>query len=122
MLGVSARTGNLVTGSADKTVKCFDLRGGEGKNLARVKSLTTSDSVLCGELLDSGNLCVVGQADGNIAAFDLSQGGKTGGTSLYGFGAEAVGAVNCMAVAPDMRTLITGGDSGQALKLSYAGS
>ena len=72
MLGVSASTGHLVTGSADKTIKCFDMRSGEGKNLSRVKMRTVSDSVLCGELLDQGNLCIVGSADGKITAFDLS--------------------------------------------------
>lgn len=37
MLTVASCTSHLVTASADKTIKCFDLRGGEGKNLSRVK-------------------------------------------------------------------------------------
>ena len=78
MLTVSNRTGCLVTGSADKTVKCFDIRTGEGKNLNRVKLLKTTDSVMCGQLLDEGNLCVVGCSDGNIISYDLSKGGKGG--------------------------------------------
>ena len=66
MLNVSSRTGLLITGSADKTVKCFDMRSGEGKNLNRVKLLKTTESVMCGQLLDEGNLCVVACSDGNV--------------------------------------------------------
>ena len=65
-VGVSPRTNLLITGSADKTVKCFDIRSGEGKNLNRVKLLKTTDSLMCAQLIDDGNLCVVGCADGNI--------------------------------------------------------
>lgn len=97
VLGVSARTGHIVTASADKTVKCFDIRGGSGKNLSRVKLMKTTDSVICGEILDRGNLGVFGCADGNLVSFDLAKGGE----SLYGFGTEGLGAVNCMAVTPD---------------------
>ena len=72
MIEVSPSTGHIVTASADKTVKCFDLRAGEGKNLARVKALQVSGEIKCGELLDRGNLCMVGCSEGNITAFDLS--------------------------------------------------
>ena len=111
MLTVNSHTGHIVTGSADKTVKCFDMRSGEGKNLNRVKLLKTPDSVLCGQLLDGGNLAMVGCSDGNLVAFDLSQGGKTG-TILYGYGCDASGAINCLAATPDQRSMVVGGDSG----------
>ena len=119
MLGVSARTGHLVTASADKTVKVFDMRGGEGKNLSRVKMRTASDSILCGELVDEGNLCLVGGADGNLTAYDLGQGGKTGSEHLYAFGRDTPGALSCMKVSPDQSTLVIGGETGQAHQLRF---
>ena len=72
MIEVSPSTGHLVTASADKTVKCFDLRAGEGKNLSRVKALQVEGSINCGQLIDRGNLCMLGYSEGNITAFDLS--------------------------------------------------
>ena len=72
---MSSNTGNIVTGSADKEVKCFDLRGGSGSNLAAVLSIQSTDAVFCGELLDGGNLCMTGCGDGNIVAFDMQRGG-----------------------------------------------
>ena len=105
MIQVSQSTGYIVTASADKTAKCFDLRGGEGKNLSRVKTLENSDSITCGKILDHGNLCMLGSVDGNITAYDLSSGGKDG-NSLYSYGTDAVGAVNCMAVCPYYRSLV----------------
>ena len=41
----------LVTGSADKILKSFDLRKGEGKNLSRVKQMKARESILCGEIV-----------------------------------------------------------------------
>ena len=37
-LAVSSSTGNIVTGSSDRELKVFDLRGGSGGNLASVIS------------------------------------------------------------------------------------
>ena len=71
MLTVNPRTGHIVTASADKTMKCFDMRSGEGKNLQRVKLCNTPDGVLCGELVDNGRLAMLGCADGNVIAYDL---------------------------------------------------
>jgi len=73
-LAVSESTGLIVTGAADKQLKCWDLRGGSGKGLAPVISTQSTDAIFCGELLDGGNLCVTGCGDGNVIAFDLGRG------------------------------------------------
>ena len=121
MLQISQSTGNIVTASSDKTVKCFDLRGGEGRNLSRVKILQNSAPIKCGKLLDHGNLCMLGGSDGHLSAYDLAQEGKSG-TSLYNYSArQTVGAINCMAVAPEFHNnaIVLGGETGQALKLNF---
>ena len=110
--------GHVVTGAADKTLKCFDLRSGSGSNLQPVISTQSTDAIFCGELLDNGSLCITGCGDGNIIAFDL---GRGTGECLFGYGADNVGAVHCMGVTPDRRGLVTGGDSGQGLKLVFGG-
>lgn len=55
----------IVTGSADKTVKKFDIISGF-KPLA---VMSTTDAVFCGKVLK--NLAITGCGDGNIIAFDL---------------------------------------------------
>ena len=107
-LAISPMTGMVVTGSADREVKCFDLRGGSGSGFAAAISIQSTDAIFCGELLDGGNLCVTGCGDGNVVAFDLGRGGEC----LYGYGADNAGAIHCMGVTPDKKGLITGGDSG----------
>ena len=79
--------------------------------------MQATNAVFCGELLDYGNLIVVGAGDGNILAYDVSRGGEC----LYGYGADNVGAVHCMMVTKDYKSLVTGGDSGQALKINFGG-
>ena len=105
-LSVNPSTGQIVTGSSDKELKVFDLRGGSGGNLSSVISTQATDAIFCGELLDGGNLCVTGCGDGNIVAFDLSRGGEC----LWGFGADNVGAIHCLGSTADKKALITGGD------------
>jgi hypothetical protein len=54
-----------VTGSADKTVKSFDIFN----NFKSVHVMKTTDAVFCGKVLE--NICIVGCGDGNILAYDL---------------------------------------------------
>ena len=105
----------LVTGSADKLLKCFDLRAGEGKNLQRVRQIRAPASILCGTV--AGNsLAFAGCGDGNVYGFNL----MCGSQPLFGCGAEQMnGTVNVMRVDPDRKFLVAGGDSGQALKLQF---
>ena len=107
-LAVSQMNGNIVTGSADRELKVFDLRAGSGKQLSSVTSTQSTDAIFCGELADGGNLCLAGCGDGNIVAFDMARGAEC----LYGYGVDNVGAVHCMGITPDKKALVTGGDSG----------
>jgi len=103
--------GLLVTGSADKTIQAFDL-----SNLQKpAAQMRTTDAVFCGETL--GSLVVTGCGDGNLLVFDISRSDEP----LYGFGADNVGALHCLKIAADRKSIVTGGDSGQALKLNFSG-
>jgi hypothetical protein len=79
--------------------------------------MKTTDAVFCGQLV-ANRLAMVGTGDGNLLAFDLT--GKSQ-DCLYGYGADETGAVHCMRVLPDHSGLLTGGDSGQALKIIFSG-
>jgi hypothetical protein len=70
--------------------------------------MQATDAIFCGELVDYGNLAIVGAGDGNILAYDIQRGGEC----LYGYGADDTGAIHCMAVTRDYKAIVTGGDSG----------
>lgn len=92
----------IVTGSADKTVKKFDIM----QSFKPIAVMNTTDAVFCGKII-GGNLALTGCGDGNILAFDLDH-----HKVLYGYGADSLGAVHCMMPTEDMSALVTGGDSG----------
>ena len=106
-----------MTGSADKTCKLFDLRSGSGQSLSPSITMQATDAVFCGEVVGESNLIVTGCGDGNILAFDADRDGEC----VYGYGADDVGAIHCLKVTPDRKALVTGGDSGQALKIIFSG-
>jgi len=56
----------IITGSADKTVKKFDIISG----FKQRASMPATDAVFCGKVIKE-NLAIVGCGDGNILAFDL---------------------------------------------------
>jgi len=93
--------GLIVTGSADRKIKFFDLTAG----LKCVGEQNCTDAIFCGKVV--GDLALAGCGDGNLLAFDC----KTS-ECLYGYGADEVGAVHCMEMTHDRSALITGGDSG----------
>jgi WD40 repeat protein len=68
----------IVTGSADKTVKKFDIQAG----FKLRASMPATDAVFCGRIVNN-NLAIVGCGDGNILAFDLDK-----DECLYGYGAD----------------------------------
>lgn len=56
----------LVTGSADKKVKVFDIVSG----FKLASEMNATDAIFCAKLIE--NLAICGCGDGNILAFDLS--------------------------------------------------
>lgn len=90
-----------MTGSADKSVKIFDM--GMQKEVAAQKS---TGAVFCGSIVRD-SLLITGCDDGNILAFDLRN-----LECLWGYGADEAGAVHCIKIAPDHRSLVTAGDAG----------
>jgi hypothetical protein len=55
----------IITGSADKTVKKFDIMN----SYKPIAVMNTTDAVFCGKVIS--NIAVAGCGDGNILAFDL---------------------------------------------------
>jgi hypothetical protein len=55
----------IITGSADKTVKKFDIFN----SFKPIAVMNTTDAVFCGKVIN--NLAITGCGDGNILAFDL---------------------------------------------------
>lgn len=98
----------LITGSFDKTIKVWDIAAGFGLRA----DVEATGGILCGQLVDS--LAVVGCTDGNILVFDLDV-----QECCFGFGADDQGGVNCLSVGLGGTRLITGGDSGKPLLLSF---
>lgn len=73
MLSVCESSGLILTGSADKSLKLFDLRGGSSGSkgtMEPVVKMEATDAIFCGETIDGGKIAMVGCGDGNILAFD----------------------------------------------------
>ena len=102
-------SGEVITGSADKSVKVFQV--GNSKPISVQK---TTDAVFCGELF--GSMVVAGCGDGNILTFNTQKALEC----IWGYGVDEVGAVHCLKVIQDGRSIITGGDAGQPLKVNLA--
>lgn len=105
-LGVTPN-GEVITSSADKSIKMFQI--GNSKPISVQK---TTDSVFCGDIY--GDKVVVGCGDGNILTFDTRQNLEC----VWGYGVDEVGAVHCLKVLQDGKSIITGGDAGQPLKVN----
>ena len=73
----SSMSGFIVTASADKTIKTFDVYSG----FKPLSIMNSTDAVFCGEVLE--NLILVGCGDGNILCFNLDN-----NECLYGYGAD----------------------------------
>lgn len=92
-------------------MRAFDI--GQQKEVMKANA---TDSIFCGKLVRD-RILLTGCGDGNIIAFDFAKGLEC----LWGFGVDAVGAVHCMHVAPDLKSVVTGGDSGIPLKTILSG-
>lgn len=68
-------------------------------------------AVICGQVV--GNMVLTGNGDGNIQCFDINQGLKC----AWGYGADEV-TVHCLKVAPDMKSVLCGGEKGMPLKVN----
>jgi len=98
----------LVTGSSDKSVNVLDAF----MNFRVRSKMNAPGQILCGELFE--NLVAVGCSDGNVIVFNTDTEEAT-----FGFGADNQGGINCLATTPGRRKLITGGDSGVPLLISF---
>ena len=98
----------LVSASADCCIKILDMYMGYSIR----ESITASAAVLCGQIV--GNLFVSGCGDGNLIVYNMDT-----TEAMFGFGAESEGGVNCIGISENKRKVITGGDSGVPLLLSF---
>ena len=98
----------IVTGSADKSLKQFDI----SNSFKCIETMKATDSVYCGEVV--GNLAFAGWGDGNMLVYNLDN-----GDCLYGYGADNQGAVQCLRVVPEQLWVLAGGDSGTLLKINF---
>lgn len=98
----------LVSAGFDKFVRVFDDKMGYQERV----SLESSSGILCGEVMD--DLVIVGGADGNMLVFSTDS-----EECLFGFGADSQGGVNCLGITPDRRKVVTGGESGIPLLLTF---
>lgn len=101
----------VVSGSADKTVKAFDV--GQQREVMSGKS---TDSIFCGQVVKD-RIFVTGCGDGNLIAYDLGKNMEC----LWGYGVDEVGAVHCLQVSPDNKFVVAGGDSGAPIKVMMSG-
>lgn len=98
----------LVTGSADQTVKILDAYMG-----FQVRGeMRATGEILCGTM--AHNKVAVGCSDGNLLVYDTDI-----QDCIFGFGAERAGGISCVALTPDNKKLITGGESGTPLLISF---
>ena len=100
----------LFSGSADKTIKIFDL---SKSGLNEIVTLKSTDAVFCGDVNQSSFLCV-GSGDGNLLGYDLNK-----MECLWGYGVEEQGAVRCCQMYNQRGRIITGGDSGRGLEVLF---
>ena len=98
----------LVSASADSCIKIMDRNMGYSVR----ESITASAGILCGEIVE--NLFVSGCTDGNLIVYNMDT-----AEAMFGFGAESQGGVNCIGISESRRKVITGGDSGVPLLLSF---
>ncbi|EGR32849.1 WD40 repeat protein [Ichthyophthirius multifiliis] len=80
-------SGQIVTGSADKSIKITDIQSG----FKQLSTMKATDMVYC--LQTIYNLTLAGCGDGNILCFENDH-----GKSLYGFGAMSKGVVRSMKI------------------------
>ncbi len=98
----------MVTGSADKSVKAFDIAAG----LKCVGSAEAKAIVCCGTIHE--NMAIAGCGDGNVLFLDLDT-MKT----AFGYGAISEGPVTCLKLNEAHNRLVAAGENGHGLVLSF---
>lgn len=98
----------LITGSADKTIKIFDM----ANNFDQIGELKSADAVFSGDVF--GNFLAAGCGDGNLLGYNLDT-----MECLWGYGCEKQGGIKVVKILPQKKRILTGGDSGQGLELVF---
>jgi WD40 repeat protein len=98
----------VVTGSADKTVKVFDISAG----MQCIGTMEASAIVCCGTIHE--NVAIAGCGDGSAIFYDLDQ-----MKCAFGFGAASDGPVNCLKLNRAHDRLVAGGENGHGLVMFF---
>ena len=98
----------LITGSADKTLKVFDMN----KGFKVINELKSTDAVFCGDIC--GNVVAAGCGDGNLLCYNLNT-----MECAWGYGCEKKGGIKFVKFVPEKMKILTAGDSGQGLELLF---
>ena len=104
----STQSSLIISGSADKTVKMWDVFSG----MQNLGEMQTTDAVFCGDIYK--DILFVGCGDGNMLAFNLDT-----QECMYGYGADSKGAVEVIKYFEAYNCVVAGGDSGQLLKINF---
>ena len=113
MLKLSPLNGLIYTGSADKTVKVYDIKSVISNEMKEIAVMKTTDAVFCGDI-SGGSYFVAGCGDGNLLGFDLNK-----MECVWGYGVEKQGGVRCLQMIPEKNKIITAGDSGQGIEVLF---
>lgn len=113
MLKISPLNNLIFTGSADKTIKVFDVKSIMNNNLKEIAVMKSTDAVFCGDLYESSYL-VTGCGDGNILGYDLNK-----MDCVWGYGVEKQGGVRCIQIIPEKNRIVSAGDSGQGIEVLF---
>jgi len=98
----------VITGSADKTVKVFDI----SDNFKQLGSMTAKAIVCCGSIHE--NIAIAGCGDGNMIFYNLDE-----MKAAYGFGAVNDGPVNCLKLNTEHTKVVAGVENGHGIILNF---
>lgn len=100
--------GQVITASADKTLKLFDIASG----FKQAGVMKASDAVFCVETFE--DITIAGTGDGNILAYDNNT-----SECLYGYGVMKQGGVRLIQKTDDLTRLVAVGDDPEPMLLYY---